>query len=155
MKPDYDKVGFLVIHDGRILLCRKKHTTALLILPGGCFEPGESPSQCLNRELAEELGEVRAVDVEYVGTYSDRAAGSGEGPPKTVRIALYRGELLGEPLPRAEIKELVWFGESDDRTQLAPSLVNKILPDLVARGILSWPAGFGPDYQEQPVQNRT
>ena len=135
MKPDYDKVGLLAIRDGRILLCRKKHTTALLILPGGCFEPGESAAQCLNRELREELGDVRTEGVEYVGTYTDRAAGS---PPKTVRIELYRAELIGDPAPHSEIKELVWFGEQDDRGQLAPSLVNKILPDLIARGILDW-----------------
>lgn len=138
MKPDYDKVGLLAMRDGRILLCRKKHSTALLILPGGCFEPDESASECLNRELREELGDVQAANVEYVGTYSDVAAGGGDGPPKTVRIELYRGELVGEPAPHAEIRELVWFGEGDDCRQLAPSLVNKILPDLIARGILGW-----------------
>jgi 8-oxo-dGTP diphosphatase len=138
MKPDYDKVGLLAIRDGRILLCRKKHTIALLILPGGCFEPGESAAQCLARELLEELGEVRVEGVEYIGTYVDIAAGAGDHPPKTVRIELYRGELRGDPAPHAEIKELVWFGEGDDRGQLSPSLVNKILPDLITRGILDW-----------------
>jgi len=132
---DYNKVGLLTIRDGRILLCRKKHTTALLILPGGCIEPGESAASCLERELHEELGDVRATELEYIGTYTDTAAG-GDG--KTVRIELYRGNLTGEPAPHAEIKELVWFGESDDRHQLAPSIVNKILPDLEARGIVPW-----------------
>jgi 8-oxo-dGTP pyrophosphatase MutT (NUDIX family) len=136
MKPDYDKVGLLAVRDGRILLCRKKHTTALLILPGGCFEPGETPAQCLDRELHEELGDVRTSNVEYIGTYTDRAA--GHGPPKTVRIELYRADLIGDPAPHAEIRELIWFGEADDRTQLAPSLVNRILPDLIARRILPW-----------------
>lgn len=136
MKPDYDKVGLLAIRDGRMLLCRKKHTTSLLILPGGCYEAGESAAQCLNRELHEELGDVRVEDVDYVGTYTDVAA--GPGPAKTVRIELYRGVLIGEPAARSEIKELVWFGEADDPCQLSPSLVNKILPDLIARGILAW-----------------
>jgi 8-oxo-dGTP diphosphatase len=138
MKPDYDKVGLLAIRDGRILLCRKKHTTALLILPGGCLEPGESAAECLDRELHEELGDVRVESAQFIGTYTDRAAGSGDGPPKTVRIELYRGELIGVPAPHSEIKELVWFGEEDDRAQLSPSLVNKILPDLMTRGILAW-----------------
>jgi ADP-ribose pyrophosphatase YjhB (NUDIX family) len=136
MKPDYDKVGLLVIRGGCILLCRKKHTTALLILPGGCFEPGETASQCLDRELREELGHVRVDNLEFVGIYSDVAAGTG--PPKTVRVELYRGLLAGDPAPHSEIKELVWFGEQDDRGQLSPSLVNKILPDLITRGILAW-----------------
>ena len=135
MKPDYDKVALLAIRDDRILLCRKKHTTALLILPGGCFEAGESAGECLNRELREELGEVQIDIAEYVGTYTDIAAGSDL---KTVRIELFRAELIGTPAPHSEIKELLWFGEQDDRAQLAPSLVNKILPDLIARGILAW-----------------
>jgi 8-oxo-dGTP diphosphatase len=138
MKPDYDKVGLLAIRDGRILLCRKKHTTSLLILPGGCFEPGESAAECLARELREELGNVQVDRLEYTGTYVDRAAGSAEGSPKTVRIELYRGALVGDPAPHSEIKELVWFGETDDRGQLSPSLANKILPDLISRGILAW-----------------
>lgn len=135
MKPDYDKVALLAIRENCILLCRKKHTTALLILPGGCLEQKESAAQCLDRELREELGDVQIDGVEYVGAYTDRAAGSDS---KTVRIELYRAELIGNPEPHSEIKELLWFSEQDDRTQLAPSLVNKILPDLIARGILAW-----------------
>jgi 8-oxo-dGTP diphosphatase len=133
---DYNKIGLLTLRDGRMLLCRKKHTTSLLILPGGCLEPNESAVACLERELREELGEVRVSGLEYVGTYTDAAAGS-EGR-KTVRIELYRGGLTGEPVASSEIRELVWFGEHGDAAQLAPSLANKIIPDLVARGILPW-----------------
>jgi 8-oxo-dGTP diphosphatase len=139
---DFDKVGLLAVRDGKILLCRKSHTTSLLILPGGCREPGESAMDCLARELREELGDVAIGAVELVGVYTDRAAGPETAQPKTVRIELYRGELTGEPVARSEIAELVWFGERDDCFQLAPSIANKILPDLLTRGILpwSWPA---------------
>ena len=130
---DFDKVGLLAVRDGKILLCRKRHTTSLLILPGGCREPGETALDCLSRELREELGEVSATAVELVGVYTDQAAGS---TTKTVRIELYQAELIGEPSPHSEIGELVWFGERDDRSQLAPSIANKILPDLLAREIL-------------------
>ena len=37
---DYLKVGLFHTKDGRVLLCRKKHTTSLLILPGGKIEAG-------------------------------------------------------------------------------------------------------------------
>jgi 8-oxo-dGTP diphosphatase len=134
--PDYDKVGLLAIRDGKVLLCRKRHTTSLLILPGGCRESGESALECLRRELREELGSVEIESAVHIGTYSDRAAGD---PSKTVRIELYRGELAGEPAPHSEIAELVWFGEHDDWSDLAPSMVNQILPDLIARRILAWP----------------
>jgi 8-oxo-dGTP diphosphatase len=135
---DFDKVGLLAVRDGKILLCRKRHTTSLLILPGGCREAGESAVDCLSRELREELGHVVVSAVELVGVYTDRAAGPETAQPKTVRIELYRGELIGEPVARSEIAELVWFGEGDDCFQLAPSIANKILPDLLARGILQW-----------------
>lgn len=135
---DFYKVGLLAMRDGKILLCRKKHTTSLLILPGGCREPGESAIDCLSRELREELGDVVVSALEPVGVYTDRAAGQESAPPKTVRIELYRGELIGELVARSEIAELVWFGQQDDRLQLAPSIANKILPDLLARGILLW-----------------
>ncbi|MEO8662998.1 MAG: NUDIX domain-containing protein [Bryobacteraceae bacterium] len=132
---EYNKVGLLAIRDGRILLCRKKHTTSLLILPGGCLEVGETATECLRRELREELGPVEVDSLAYVGTYEDSAAGD-EG--KTVKIQLYSGALHGEPRAESEIKELYWFGPEDDPTLLAPSIFNKILPDLLARGIL-WP----------------
>jgi len=133
--PDYDKVGLLAIRDGKILLCRKRHTTSLLILPGGCRESGESALECLRRELREELGSVEIESVDYIGTYSDQAAGD---PSKTVQIELYQGELSGEPAPRSEIAELVWFAENSPWSDLAPSLANKILPDLIERRILAW-----------------
>jgi len=138
MDVDFDKVGLLAVRDGKILLCRKKHTTSLLILPGGCREPGESSIDCLSRELCEELGDVTVSALELVGVYTDRAAGSETARSKTVRIELYRAELIGEPVARSEIAELVWFGERDDCLQLAPSIANKILPDLLARGLLPW-----------------
>ena len=133
MTPDFDKVALLAIRDGCVLLCRKKHTTALLILPGGCREPGETTLDCLNRELKEELGDVAAAELTYIATYTSPAAGDEN---KTVRIELYQGALTGTPSPNAEIKELIWFHSRDDHSQLAPSLRNLIFPDLKSRGIL-------------------
>jgi hypothetical protein len=62
--------------------------------------------------------------VELVGVYTDLAAGPEKAQPKTVRIELYRGELIGKPVARSEIAELFWFGERDDYFQLAPSIAN-------------------------------
>jgi 8-oxo-dGTP diphosphatase len=135
MAADYHKVGLLTQRDGRILLCRKRTGTQLLILPGGCIEAGENHEQCLRRELREELGPVDVSGVEFIGAYRENAAGDSE---RTVQIELYRGELTGPPAPHSEIAELVWFGPMDDRAQLAPSIANRILPDLLRRSILPW-----------------
>jgi 8-oxo-dGTP diphosphatase len=130
---DYHIAGLLHLKDGRVLLCRKKHTTSLLILPGGTLEPGETAEECLRRECREELGEVEVSDLQYLGRYEGPAAGPGD---KTVRIELYLGELEGLPAPHSEIRDLVWFGPQDDVELLAPSLRNIIFPDLRRRAIL-------------------
>jgi 8-oxo-dGTP pyrophosphatase MutT (NUDIX family) len=126
------KIGLAIIRDGAILLCRKRGL-AQLILPGGKIEPGEDALSCLGRELGEELGDVELVNPEHVGDYSDVMAGDAG---KTIEVALYCGELVGTPVASSEIAELVWFRVDDDWSELAPSLANKILPDLIARGML-------------------
>lgn len=127
-----DKVGLLTIRDGRVLLCRKKRGTHLLILPGGKRETRETSLECLARELREELGDVVALGPELIGIYEHAAAGE---PGKIVRIELYRAELAGEAQAQAEIGELVWFGIGDDVAGVSPSLAEVIFPDLKARGI--------------------
>jgi 8-oxo-dGTP diphosphatase len=130
---DYHKAGLLYLKDGRVLLCRKKRDTSLLILPGGKLEPGETAEECLRRECREELGQVEITGLRYIGDYESSAAGQ-DG--KTVRIELYAGQLEGTPAAHSEIQELVWFGPADDAALLAPSLRNVIFPDLRRRGFL-------------------
>src|ERR1700728_3440141 len=99
----YHKAGLLHLKDGRVLLCRKKHTTSLLILPGGKLEPGETAEECLRRECREELGEVEVSNLSYLGEYESPTAGQ-DG--KTVKIELYAGDLEGTPAAHSEIQDL-------------------------------------------------
>jgi 8-oxo-dGTP diphosphatase len=131
---DIEKAGLLFVRDGRVLLCHKKRSTALLILPGGKMEPGETAEACLRRECREELGDVEIADPRHVGDYESPAAGEEH---KTVRIQLFAGEVRGDPVPHAEIEELVWFGPEDDPALLAPSLRDVIFPDLRRRGLIA------------------
>src|SRR5215469_15717301 len=124
---DIYKSGLLYLKDGCILLCRKRKSTALLILPGGKLENGETADECLRRECQEELGDVEIINLRRLGVYESPAAGHEE---KTVRIELFAGEVRGAPEPNSEIQELVWFGPEDDPALLAPSLRNIIFPDL-------------------------
>ena len=132
MKADFEKAGLLTVREGRVLLCRKKHTTSLLILPGGVKEAGETAEDCLRREVREELGEVVLGSLVFLGDFVSPAAVEG----KTVRVELFAGELTGEPVASSEIKELVWFGVEDDPKLLAPSLRDLIFPELRRMGLL-------------------
>jgi len=132
LTADYEKAGLLAVRNGKVLLCRKKHTTSLLILPGGVKEPGETAEACLRREVREELGGAEVGPLTWIGDYLSPAA----VPGKTVRVELFAGELTGEASASSEIKELVWFGQEDDEALLAPSLRELIFPDLRRRGQL-------------------
>lgn len=136
---DIHKIGLFTMRGDHVLLCRKRALSAL-ILPGGRIEPGESPLECLAREIHEELGAVKIATPEYLGTYTDRAATDDPTIVKTVKIQLYGGALRGEPVASSEIAELIWFGADDDWAQLSPILVNHIFPDLIRRHLLPWRA---------------
>jgi 8-oxo-dGTP pyrophosphatase MutT (NUDIX family) len=130
---DFHKAGLLHVKEGLILLCRKKHSTSLLILPGGKLEEGETAQECLARECREELGDVEITNLRHLGDYESPAAGRED---QTVRIELFAGDLSGTPVAQSEIKELMWFGPEDDPALLAPSLRDVILPDLRSRGVI-------------------
>jgi 8-oxo-dGTP pyrophosphatase MutT (NUDIX family) len=131
----YDKVALAIISDDRLLLCRPFAYDAL-IMPGGVREPNETDMECLQREIAEELGDVTfdARTAGYVGDAEDIAAGPTDA---MVRIRLYRAKLDGTPTPCSEIRQLLWFGPTDDVETLSPVVRNKIIPMLVSQGLLS------------------
>ncbi len=66
---DVKKVTAAVIErDGRILIARRgkgSHLEGKWEFPGGKIEPGESPEECLRRELREEFG-VEAEVGEFI-----------------------------------------------------------------------------------------
>ena len=122
----FHRAGIAVIHDGRLLMVRKLGTQYWAI-PGGHVEEGESVRQALERELQEELG-VGLVDegFQVVGTFTDRAAESGED----FRLSLCAGDIAGTPRPSAEIDEHIWFDGALPSGALPPMFVNHVRPAL-------------------------
>lgn len=61
--PDLKATLMFLIQEGRVLLIRKKRGIGARKVngPGGKLEPGETPLQCVCREVEEELG-IRVLD---------------------------------------------------------------------------------------------
>lgn len=125
-RAEITKVGLAAVHDGRLLVVRKRGTPSF-ILPGGKPEIGEDSLSALVRELYEELGCSLAFPA-YEGRFADVAA---DLPNTDVVVVLYSGALQGTPVPQAEIEEMAWIDVvAPIRIQLAPSIINHILPYL-------------------------
>lgn len=124
------KIGLLVTVAGSILLVKKKGADSF-ILPGGKPEAGEHDLDTLERETLEELScNLDRNSIVYVGTFTDQAADTSN---TIVEIRLYRGRLLGQPLPSSEIETLKWYlPGAGEHLQLAPSIRNQIVPFLLS-----------------------
>lgn len=136
----YNKIGLLVLNDDKtkFLVCEpgerytEKSVTQYL-MPGGKLEE-KSDVECLQREIKEELDcDVNMEDLALIGEYEDMAA----TPGRDVMIRLYKGKLIGDPVPSSEIGALHWMGREDATNQrVSPIIRNKIIPDLVRREII-------------------
>lgn len=122
-----DVAAAIIEKDGRFLIARRKkgkHLGDKWEFPGGKIEMGETPEECLRRELEEEFGiaaEISGFVAESVFDYGDRK----------VRLVGYRAHYLsGEFRPNAH-EEIVWiapgeFGNFDFAEADVP-LIEKIL----------------------------
>lgn len=132
----YNKVGLLILSpDQKKFLVCEKGSLPNFIMPGGKIEKGEADIDCLRREINEELGvKFDEASLKLVGEYRDLAAGA---TGQDIKITLYQAKVIGEPKPRAEIKSIYWIGKDDfNNPKQSPIIKNKIIPDLIKRGIL-------------------
>ena len=114
--------------DGRVLLVRKRGTTAFM-QPGGKIGPDEDALTALAREVREELGcSIRMATARCLGQFSAPAANEAGA---TVIADLYEIELDGEAEAAAEIAELAWvLPGAADAYRLAPLTRECVLPLL-------------------------
>lgn len=93
-RPTVIVTAGIVEREGKVLIAQRRRGSDLAYkweFPGGKIEPGESPEQCIERELHEELGiEVRAGDI-YHAFFHDY-------PESRVLLLCYRCAIVdGEP----------------------------------------------------------
>jgi len=121
------KIGAIIIHDRKILVCKKRGT---YIIPGGKPEEGENAEECLKRELREELG-VSVLSHKFFGTFKDEAALDSA----IIEMDVYIVEIAGKPEACREIEEIMYI-DSKSGVKLGSILRKFVIPGLVKKGLM-------------------
>jgi len=127
------KYGLVVIKKKKLLVVRE-YGTEQFLMPGGRPYLGEKVEDSLQREIMEELGTRLNTDsLRFYGSFQDVAANE---PNTIVHMDVYLGDVEEEIHPSHEIEEIKWIDSKCDPNILSPIIKNKILPSLVADGLV-------------------
>jgi 8-oxo-dGTP diphosphatase len=118
----------IIVKDSHILAARRRagmHLAGLWEFPGGKLEPGETPEQCLARELTEEFG----IET-HIGRYlGESVHDDGE---KIVRLLAYRVTHVSGDFALTDHDALKWLArDALYSVQWAPADI-----PLVAQAVL-------------------
>jgi 8-oxo-dGTP diphosphatase len=113
------KVTAAIIVDlGKVFIARRKPTAKMpgvWEFPGGKMEEGETPEQCLKRELYEEF-EIDVTVGGHVGTSVYRYDFG------TIQLMAYRVRIVGGKIKLNDHVEVSWVGAGDiGRYEFAPA----------------------------------
>jgi len=124
------KIGGIILNNRKILVGLKK---TKFIIPGGRIEKGETHSECLKRELKEEL-DVEMLSHEYFDTFEDESALE---PGVKIRMDVYFATIKGKPKASMEIKELQWVDSKNEKHLKMGSIIEHfVIPALVKKGLM-------------------
>lgn len=130
------KYAAVIIKDGKWLVCRDANQDFWKNV-GGLPEGGESPEDCLAREVAEELG-VKVKSIQYY--FSTPISMTVTEPKKSLIIHMYKIDIDGKPSPSSEVGELHWLSRKDfesGKYNLAIQITEFIAPRLIKDGLIS------------------
>ena len=115
----------VIEREGRFLVTRRlegTHLAGCWEFPGGKCEPGERVTECLARELREELDVSARVGVEILRT-------TYTYPERTVELHFFRCDLAGNPTPMMG-QQIQWVRREDLRALEFPP-ADRELVDLL------------------------
>ena len=108
----------IIIDSGKAFIAKRKppgRMPGMWEFPGGKIEDGETPEQCLKRELLEELA-IEVMVGDYVGT-SVHAYDF-----YTVELIAYRVTLIAGEIKLNDHADMAWVGSGDlDKYEFAPA----------------------------------
>lgn len=130
---DINKIAGLCIRDKKLLIVHKKGIGYISL--GGKIEPGETDTQCLERETKEEIG-CKAINLKYFDTFE----GPNHDGTQTLKMTCYFCEIEGEIKinPADKIDGYLWINRNykSIEDQIAHMLRMQILPTLIKKGLL-------------------
>jgi len=109
-----DVCAGVIIKNNKVLLARRpqgSHLAGFWEFPGGKIEKGETPEECLKRELKEELA-IEATVGDFI------CASEYDYVEKSIRLLAYYVEITGEPQLKAH-DSLAWI----DLQQIEPQML--------------------------------
>ncbi len=129
------KVALALFKDKKIMVVRDNKNDEVFIAPGGKVEEGESDTECLQREIKEELDtNVVAGSISFLHEF----LGPAHGKENTLlNIRFYEARLVGEPKPTQEIVEIEYFDSSTDPKRISEIGREQILPWLKQHGYIN------------------
>jgi len=122
-----ETINVAIIHNGKILLVRKRQSW---LLPGGKPEPNESDLECLYREVSEELSGTQLKNLKYYNEFIGNTHMQERFKTK-VYFADIKGE-LGKP--SSEITECKFIDNTSDYNLSDMNL--KVMGALVKDGYI-------------------
>lgn len=119
----------VIERDGRILIARRKqgwHEAGKWEFPGGTVEDGETPEECLKRELQEELDIIAEVgDLICTGEHSYT-------PEWTIRLLAYRATVVSGDLNIKDHDEIRWVTPTDLAGYVFPEADKHVVERLIS-----------------------
>ncbi len=107
-----DVVGALITNDrDEILIARRKegkHLAGCWEFPGGKIEKGETPEDCLKRELKEEMN----LDIEVLDYYDGN---EHEYEDFTINLMIYSARIIGGEMKLMDHDRVEWVKRSEMR----------------------------------------
>lgn len=127
---DIIKYAALITNEkGEVLFVRKKDKDTWINV-GGRVESNETPIECLQREIKEELDCDIEIDSQTKPFLQTPLTPALDDPDKTVQIIWYKVKLIGSPKASSEIAEIRWIDTSNPNVTLSPQINAYLLPFL-------------------------
>ena len=122
------KVALAIFKDKKILVVREDKNDEIFYSVGGRVKEGETDTECLRREVKEELNvDLNLNSISFLYEFNGPAHGEDDA---MLNMRFYEAQIIGEPKPSGEIVEIRYFDSFVDQKHLSEIARTQIFPWL-------------------------